>query len=429
MAGRSGNDDGSEFMKIAQLSEESGFSRSTVHHYLNIGLLHAPQKAGLNLSLYDDSHLARLREIHRMREQGHSLSQIKETLGHGGTAGNLIEKPAADDGASRSSKSSKSSKSSRMQAENNRTRKTAQEKRDKILDAAIELFSQKGYESTKISDITDALHMGKGTFYVYFENKEELFIECIDRLTTIIVPREAWEEIRNEPDYVRRGYKRGIAFLNAFPGFRGILSLLRIALGGDDPKLAQKARETFRILSTPMVEDLRRAIADGIMRPDIDEEFAGYFLLVIAEGLGYWQMMDSRYTVEEGMGLLSDFFSRALLRTETAEKDVGKEHTVSGKVTDRKGAATALENICIEGKPVLSGAMGEATVEIEMARASKISLRNDGGIWTAEAFMNDGQEVIAEVDERQTLSGKATFGNFAISLEKVVQISFGKAEA
>ena len=415
-----GKGDGPKFMKIARLSEESGFSRSSIHHYLNIGLLHAPQKAGLNLSLYDDSHLARLREIRRMREQGHSLSHIKEILEHGDTAGNLIENSAADEEASRSSK---------MQAENNHTRRTAQEKREKILDAAIELFSQKGYESTKISDITDALRMGKGTFYVYFNNKEELFIECIDRLTTIIVPEEAWEEIRNEPDYVRRGYKRGIAFLDAFPGFRGILSLLRIALGGDDPKLAQKARETFRILSTPMVEDLRRAIADGVMRPDIDEEFAGYFLLVIAEGLGYWQMMDSRYTTEEGMGLLSDFFSRALLLEGRGEQGIRGKQTCSAKVEDQKGATTTLENICIEGKPVLSGTMGEANVEIELAKASKISLRNDGGTWTAEVLMIDGQKVIAEVDARQMLSGKAAFGNFAIPLEKVVQISLGKAMA
>ena len=429
MAGQGGKDYGPEFMKIAQLSEESGFSRSRIHHYLNIGLLHAPQKAGLNLSLYDKSHLARLLEIQSMREQGRSLSHIKDILEHGDTTGDLIEKPAADEEASRSSKSSKSAKSSGMRAENNRARRTAQEKREKILDAAIELFSQKGYESTKISDITDALRMGKGTFYVYFKNKEELFIECIDRLTTIIVPREEWREIRNEPDYLLRGYKRGIAFLSSFPGFRGILSLLRIALGGDDPKLAQKARETFRILSAPMVEDLRRAMADGVMRSDIDEEFAGYFLLVIAEGLGYWQMIDSRYTVEEGMALLSDFFSRALLRPETVEENIEKEHAISGKVTDQKGAATALENIRIEGRPVLSGAMGEADVEIEMAKASKISLRSDGGIWTAEALMRDGQKVIIEVDGRQTLSGTATFGNFAIPLEKIAYIFLGKAMA
>jgi len=411
------NKDGEKWMKIAQLCRRSGFTRSTIHHYLNIGLLHSPQKTGLNLSLYDESHLARLGQIRRMKEAGHSLSQIKEIM---------TDRKVPAGGPSMADDNRDSLPYLEPVGEESHAKKEAQKKREMILDTAIELFSRKGYENTKISDITDALHMGKGTFYVYFKNKEELFIECIDRLTMIIVPQEAWDDIRKEKDYIRRGYRRGIAFLNAFPGFRGILNLLRIALGGDDPRLAQKARETFKILSTPMIKDIQKAVADGIMRPDIDEEFAGYFLLVIAEGLGYWQMMDSRYTTEEGMELLSDFFSRGLLRQETVEKEIDKEHTLSGKVTDQKGATTPLENICIEGRPVLSGAMGEANVEIELARASKISLTNDGGIWTAEALMKDGQKVIAEVDEKQMLSGRATFGNFAIPLEKVAQIYLGQ---
>jgi AcrR family transcriptional regulator len=401
-------------MKIAELCRRSGFTRSTVHHYLNLGLLHSPQKAGLNLSLYDESHLAKLGQIRRMKDEGYSLSQIKELMD-----GQRVPRVEAEDNEESLQYLGSIGEASAAKTE-------AQRKREKILDTAIELFSRKGYENTKISDITDALHMGKGTFYVYFKNKEELFLECIDRLTMIIVPKEAWDAIRKEEDYILRGHKRGIAFLNAFPGFRGILNLLRIALGGDDPKLAQKARETFRILSTPMMKDIQKAKAAGVMRPDLDEEFVGYFLLVLAEGLGYWQMMDSRYTTEEGMQILSDFFSRALVRPEKAG-EIGNRHAISGKVTDQKGATTALENICIEEKPILSGKMGEANVEIELAKASKISLRNDEGKWTAEAIMKDGQKVVAEVDERHTLSGNATFGNLAIPLEKIARISLGNS--
>jgi hypothetical protein len=69
--------------------------------------------------------------------------------------------------------------------------------------------------------------------------------------------------------------------------------------------------------------------------------------------------------------------------------------------------------------------MGEAAVEIELAKASKIGLRNDEGTLTAEAIMKDTQRVIAEVDETHTLSGTAAFGNFAILLGKVAHISCG----
>lgn len=416
MAGQSGKDYVPEFMKIARLSEESGFSRSSIHHYLNIGLLHAPQKAGLNLSLYDESHLARLGQIRRMKKEGRSLSQIKELMEDRQIP--VSSRSATDDNED-------SPRYLGSIGEESHAKKDTQKKRERILDTAIEFFSQKGYESTRISDITDALHMGKGTFYVYFKNKEELFIECIDRLTMIIVPEEAWDDIRNEKDYIRRGYRRGIAFLNAFPGFRGILNLLRIALGGDDPRLAQKARETFKILSTPMIKDIKKAMDEGIMRPDIDEEFAGYFLLVLAEGLGYWQMMDSRYTTEEAMELLSDFFSRVLLRPEKME-EIEKGHAIFGEVTDQKGATTQLEEVCIGERPLLSGEMGEAAVEIELGRISRIDLRKRDAILLAEVSMIDGQQVMIEVDGNMILRGEASFGSFHIPLESVSYISFGK---
>lgn len=404
-------------MKIGELCKRSGFTRSAIHHYLNIGLLHNPQKAGLNLSLYDESHLALLGQIRRLKEEGYSLAQIKELIeDHQLPAG---EPAAIGEGED-------SFRYLKAIGDGDVANNDAQRKRERILDTAIELFSKRGFENTKISDITDALHMGKGTFYVYFENKEELFIECIDRLTMIIVPEEAWDEIRNEKDYIRRGYKRGLAFLNAFPGFRGILNLLRIALGGDDSRLAQKARETFKILSTPMMKDIRNAIAGGVMRPDLDEEFVGYFLLVIAEGLGYWLMMDSRYTLEEGMGLLSEFFSRALLQPEAMKPGDNRKGTIRGYVTDQKGTTASLEDVRIEMRPVLSGKMGEASVEIDLPKTSTISLRNNGETLTAQATMKDGQEVIAEVNGQHILSGTATYGKFAIPLERIDHICLGQ---
>ena len=68
-------------MKIARLCKESGLTRSTIHHYLNIGLLHRPRQAGLNLRLFDETHLNRLRQIRWLRENERlPLAQIKELL-------------------------------------------------------------------------------------------------------------------------------------------------------------------------------------------------------------------------------------------------------------------------------------------------------------------------------------------------------------
>jgi AcrR family transcriptional regulator len=50
-------------------------------------------------------------------------------------------------------------------------------KRDLILDAAYNLFINKGYLDTKIIDISEAAGIGKGTVYEYFESKDAIFLE------------------------------------------------------------------------------------------------------------------------------------------------------------------------------------------------------------------------------------------------------------
>lgn len=71
-----------------------------------------------------------------------------------------------------------------MAAKPSRNEKKKERTRAQILEAGIELFSTKGFRDTKIKDITDRIDVGYGTFYRYFENKEEL-LECImDDLST-----------------------------------------------------------------------------------------------------------------------------------------------------------------------------------------------------------------------------------------------------
>jgi DNA-binding transcriptional MerR regulator len=206
-------------MKIARLCKESGLTRSTIHHYLNIGLLHRPRQVGLNLHLFDETHLNRLRQIRWLRENERlPLAQIKELL-------DRLEPQEAVQSMPGSGAGLGGEVDSGDQQGEVRARDQGRKNREMILDAAIKLFSEQGYENTKISDVTDALHMGKGTFYVYFKNKRELFMECIDRLTVTIVPEEAWAEIRSEKGYESKTIKRAVAFLDAFPGFRGILNL------------------------------------------------------------------------------------------------------------------------------------------------------------------------------------------------------------
>ncbi len=53
----------------------------------------------------------------------------------------------------------------------------AQEKREKILNAAFELFSERGYDAVGMRDIAAAAGVSIGTVYAYFADKKRIFIE------------------------------------------------------------------------------------------------------------------------------------------------------------------------------------------------------------------------------------------------------------
>lgn len=60
-------------------------------------------------------------------------------------------------------------------------------KRDQILDGAKNCFLKLGFEAASMNEITAEAGVSKGTIYVYFENKEELFANLIDRERTAML--------------------------------------------------------------------------------------------------------------------------------------------------------------------------------------------------------------------------------------------------
>lgn len=69
-----------------------------------------------------------------------------------------------------------------MSARISKKEKKTEERRKQILDAAIEVFSAKGFEAATIPDIANAAGLAAGTLYLYFSNKRELFVASIKNL-------------------------------------------------------------------------------------------------------------------------------------------------------------------------------------------------------------------------------------------------------
>lgn len=76
---------------------------------------------------------------------------------------------------------------------------TDPEKRRQILDGAHAVFLARGFDAASMSDIAAAANVSKGTLYVYFEDKEHLFLALIERERES-QKRAAYEALQDDPD-------------------------------------------------------------------------------------------------------------------------------------------------------------------------------------------------------------------------------------
>ncbi len=81
-----------------------------------------------------------------------------------------------------------------MEEQMSRREKKKLQSRKAILDAAVKEFSRKGFRDTSVADIMGAAELGIGTFYNYFNSKEEILMSLLGRLAEEVVA--ALDELR-----------------------------------------------------------------------------------------------------------------------------------------------------------------------------------------------------------------------------------------
>ena len=70
-----------------------------------------------------------------------------------------------------------------------REMKKAEERRNEILDAADELFAEKGFDGTSTSAILEKVGIARGTLYYHFKSKEDIMDALIERYTSTMLAK------------------------------------------------------------------------------------------------------------------------------------------------------------------------------------------------------------------------------------------------
>jgi AcrR family transcriptional regulator len=152
-------------------------------------------------------------------------------------------------------------------------------RRAQVLRHAKRIFARKGYHRTNVADIISRAHIARGTFYLYFQNKKDLFQELLNQVLGEIASRIRRLRVGpGNPDPVQqlRDNLRGV--LNFVLAERELTDILLNHSVGFDRDLDAQIRNFYERIADAIQRSLDLGIEMGLVR-ECDTRIAAYCIL------------------------------------------------------------------------------------------------------------------------------------------------------
>jgi AcrR family transcriptional regulator len=189
-----------------------------------------------------------------------------------------------------------------------RRERERQQRQNAIIDAAERLFFSKGVENTTMDEVAVAAELSKGTLYLYFKNKDDLYHAIVERGLKILLEifHEAAGKQAAAIDQVREIGKAYAEFQREYPDYFNALlhhesREFDMSAVEENPfmsRCSELGNQVFQFLQ----EVVKRGIADGSIRSDLDP--LKLSLVVWGHATGIMQVVRAKKKViEDIMGI------------------------------------------------------------------------------------------------------------------------------
>lgn len=192
-----------------------------------------------------------------------------------------------------------------------RDRRERPDTRERILEAAVDVFSDKGYYQTAVDDIVQASSTSKGSFYHFFPSKQGIFLALVDRLHGLLM-RRVEAAIAKEQGALNKVDAALKAVLDDFAKHRRLARILLIEAAGLGHAFDEKLFELHQSFAQLIEKHLARAVEEGSI-PPLDVELAAYaWLGAINEIVVRWLYTGKPQDLHEALPELRSLLLRSL---------------------------------------------------------------------------------------------------------------------
>lgn len=181
---------------------------------------------------------------------------------------------------------------------------------------ALRLFSEKGYTATSIDDIINTAGIARGTFYLHFTGKNDVFAMIVesylDRLYAII---EKLDISMNKPmDQIKRYYRDAIRIFTSIPDVKDFSKIMLQDVIGTEREILEKVNEFFSKSIRISALYIAQAQRDGKIIQDLDPVAISVCIVgAVKEILLQWTISDTSFNINTAVDTAIELFFRGIL--------------------------------------------------------------------------------------------------------------------
>lgn len=196
------------------------------------------------------------------------------------------------------------------------------EKEINILEGALRVFGEKGFEETTIAAISKAAKVSDATIYEYFSSKEEVLF-TIPKLYT----QREFDRLKEIGRFINcpKERLRGIiqAYLEFYETNRLYTSVVMLSLKGNRNFLKSEAYQVIREASRTIVDTFEEGIEKGVFRDDIDPYLFRNMVLGFIEHLTVqWLLVGRPESLTQNLDKIYDMCLRATAKNSIPDLDL-----------------------------------------------------------------------------------------------------------
>ena len=154
---------------------------------------------------------------------------------------------------------------------------STQEKRRSILNAAVRVFSQKGFHRCRISDIASEAGVAYGLVYHYFENKEEILNSIFDENWGLLA--KVIETVDEQTDSLEEKLRAVVDFiLDAYRLVPDVIQVMVMEIARSSKFLKKPKIEAFEEVFQQLTRILSHHQERGDGRKDLEPKLMAYMI-------------------------------------------------------------------------------------------------------------------------------------------------------